>query len=168
MTLELGNFKYDGSRFYINEKQIKLSRMRFKILKLLADNYKLKPITPANIIHELYYDIDYRKDEPDSASFKVIVHSIKKILNHMTDNKVTITANKGAGYTLDYNINPIAPYQCKLSKQTKERILMLHEKNNSATSIASQLGISKHKVYDILIRSKQRKHEKDILGIIGN
>ncbi len=164
MTLELGNFKYDGDRFYIAGKLIRLSRMRYKILKLLVEHYKMKPVSSNQIIHELYYDCEYRKDEPDSQSFKVIIHSIRKMLNHLTGNKVTITANKGSGYTLDYNAAPVVPYQRKLTKEIKEAVLKMHASGTSSIAIASKFGISKHKVYDIVIRNKQDKLLKSAFG----
>ncbi len=163
MSLELGNFKYDGDRFFINDKYLKLTPLRYKLLTLLCENYKLKPVPPNKIIEAMYYDVDYRKEEPNSKSFRVIIYILKKLLKRHTGNKLTIKANHGLGYSLVYEENPDVSPIVKLTKKDIRDILIKHEKGQRATSIAEEYNINKHRVYDILIRSKQDKLLKVIM-----
>lgn len=163
MKLKLGNFKYEGERFYIDGKLLDLSTMRYKILKLLVESYKMRPVKYNDFMQSLYYDNDYIKDEPNTESFRVIIHNLRKVLRKRSGNKLSIVANKGLGYSLEYNTKPKPVYIAKLTPESKDRILKLHNDGHSTSSIGSQFGISRHRVYDILIRSKQDRLPRNIL-----
>lgn len=164
MSLELGNFKYVGERFYINGEYVKFSRLRYNLLKILCDNYGQKPVSVNKILEAMYDDIDDRRDEPKSKSYRVIIHSLKQILYRNTDYRLGIKSHNGLGYSLEFNPTGESRKSVKLTKHDIEKILHMHESGRRATSIATEYGISRHKVYDILIRSKQSKILKDIYG----
>jgi DNA-binding response OmpR family regulator len=77
--------------------------MRFKILKMLCQNHNIRPVGYPEIIAELYYDLDYIKDEPDSQSYKVVIYLLRKQLRSAIGDKLLITAHKGRGLMIELN-----------------------------------------------------------------